>query len=180
MCTGRGNFGVTICGNSDVVLSNQQGTTIVREHSRKSESPQFLSGWKEIASYLAKGVRTVQRYERQMGLPIRRPAGASSGSVLAVKAELDGWVQASPIRRLFHLKRTAPVNTAELRQSISELARLRGQMLLLRSEMNESLQKLQESVRFLLEHRQSASQPPTLMMTENSSSAGDSKLRKVV
>jgi len=54
----------------------------------------FLSGWKEIASYLGMGVRTVQRYEREMGLPIHRPTGKSRGAVIATKAELDGWLTA--------------------------------------------------------------------------------------
>jgi len=53
---------------------------------------EFVSGWKEIADYLRKGVRTVQRYERQLLLPIHRPAGKSKGSVIATKSELDGWV----------------------------------------------------------------------------------------
>jgi len=36
---------------------------------------EILSGWKEIACHLGRGVRTVQRYERELGLPIRRPLG---------------------------------------------------------------------------------------------------------
>lgn len=55
---------------------------------------QFLSGWKEIANYLGKGVRTVQRYERQMGLPIHRPGGKTSPAVVAVEAELEQWLTA--------------------------------------------------------------------------------------
>ena len=31
-----------------------------------------LNGWKEIAVFLGKGVRTVQRWERDHGLPIHR------------------------------------------------------------------------------------------------------------
>lgn len=49
---------------------------------------EILTGWKDIANYLGKGVRTVQRYEREMGLPVHRPAGA----VVAVQAELTDWV----------------------------------------------------------------------------------------
>jgi hypothetical protein len=30
-----------------------------------------LTSWKEIGQYLGKGVRTVQRWEQQMGLPVR-------------------------------------------------------------------------------------------------------------
>jgi len=38
----------------------------------------------------------VQRCERELGLPIQRPNGESSGSVIATKVELDGWVNATP------------------------------------------------------------------------------------
>ena len=62
------------------------------------EKPEVLSGWKEIANYLGKGVRTVQRYEWELGLPVRRPAGKPRGSVIATRAELDAWVMASPVR----------------------------------------------------------------------------------
>jgi hypothetical protein len=48
-----------------------------------------LSGWKDIAIHLAKGVRTVQRYERELGLPIHRPSGKARASVIATKVELD-------------------------------------------------------------------------------------------
>ena len=53
---------------------------------------EYFSGWKEIANYLGKGVRTVQRYEGEMGLPIHRPAGKSSAAVVAIQSELDNWV----------------------------------------------------------------------------------------
>jgi hypothetical protein len=62
----------------------------------KAARRQILSGWKEIADYLGKGARTVQRYEREMGLPIHRPAGTSSP--VAIKAQLDDWVIKSPNR----------------------------------------------------------------------------------
>lgn len=61
---------------------------------------EFLTGWKEIANYLNRGVRTIQRYERELGLPIRRPAKNAVGSVTAVKVELDGWVSARLVRVL--------------------------------------------------------------------------------
>lgn len=56
---------------------------------------QILSGWKAIANYLGSGVRSVQRYERELGLPIYRPAGKPKSRVTAVKAELDRWSRGS-------------------------------------------------------------------------------------
>ena len=65
---------------------------------KKATRLQILSGWKDIANYLGKGVRTVQRYEREMGLPIHRPAGKRLAAVIAIQTELDKWVVSGPSR----------------------------------------------------------------------------------
>jgi hypothetical protein len=53
-----------------------------------------LNTWKEIASYLSRGVRTVQRWELSYGLPVRR-SGNETGSVFAFADELDAWLSRS-------------------------------------------------------------------------------------
>jgi hypothetical protein len=53
-----------------------------------------LSDWRLIARYLGKSVRTVQRWERELGLPVRRTHGGPKSAVIAVPAEIDAWVQA--------------------------------------------------------------------------------------
>lgn len=55
------------------------------------QQSKVLGSWKEIACYLGKGVRTVQRWERQFGLPVRRPNDSNKGVVCALPAELDSW-----------------------------------------------------------------------------------------
>ena len=50
-----------------------------------------LDSWKEIASFLDRGIRTVQRWEREEGLPVHRLAHAKRGSVYADRAELAAW-----------------------------------------------------------------------------------------
>ena len=58
-----------------------------------SEESKVLSSWKDIARYMGKGVRTVQRWERHLGLPVRRPNGASHKSaVLLHRSDLDAWL----------------------------------------------------------------------------------------
>jgi hypothetical protein len=55
--------------------------------------PAVLSCWKDIAKYLGKGVRTVQRWEREFELPVRRPKGANHKSaVTAHPRDLDEWL----------------------------------------------------------------------------------------
>jgi tetratricopeptide (TPR) repeat protein len=53
---------------------------------------QRLDCWKEIASYLGKGERTVKRWETNRGLPIHRVPGGGRASVYAHAAELDEWL----------------------------------------------------------------------------------------
>lgn len=51
-----------------------------------------LNGWKDIAAHLDKSVRTVQRWEKEYGLPVRR-LGREGGEIIWVDAcELDAWM----------------------------------------------------------------------------------------
>jgi hypothetical protein len=52
-----------------------------------------LQTWKEIASELNCGVRTAQRWERTLGLPVRRLGKGSRGRVVAFKDELHRWLR---------------------------------------------------------------------------------------
>lgn len=52
-----------------------------------------LESWGEIASYLRRDVRTVQRWERLHGLPVRRLRIGKQDQVYAYRSELDAWVR---------------------------------------------------------------------------------------
>ncbi|MGE5736085.1 MAG: hypothetical protein ACM34E_13415 [Acidobacteriota bacterium] len=54
-------------------------------------SNQELNSWKEIASHLERGVRTVQRWESELGLPVRRTGRGKRGAVYALVSELELW-----------------------------------------------------------------------------------------
>jgi len=64
-----------------------------------------LDSWKEIAAYLRRGTRTVQRWEREQGLPVHRLRHDKLGSVYAYKPELDAWWEA----RAAELEQEAPL-----------------------------------------------------------------------
>lgn len=51
-----------------------------------------LRGWKQIAGYLHRDVRTVQRWERAERLPVHRQLHLKLGTVQAVCTELDEWL----------------------------------------------------------------------------------------
>ena len=50
-----------------------------------------LNSWKEIASYFERDVRTVQRWEKEEGLPVHRKLHNKLSSIYAYTAELDEW-----------------------------------------------------------------------------------------
>lgn len=89
----------------------------------------LLHGWKEIASYMRRGVRTMQRWEK-LGLPVRRPARILRTPVLAKTEELDAWLlQASPRSQTFVAELQSRVRqlereNAELRRELMRLTNL--------------------------------------------------------
>ena len=50
-----------------------------------------LDSWKEIAAYLGRGIRTVQRWEREEGLPVHRLVHEKRGTIYARREELAAW-----------------------------------------------------------------------------------------
>lgn len=52
---------------------------------------QRLDSWKEIASYVGRDERTVQRWELERSLPVHRLPGGRRGGVYAYRHELDAW-----------------------------------------------------------------------------------------
>lgn len=76
-------------------MANEQSVSL---GLRISNGGRVLHSWKEIASYTGRGVRTIQRYETQLGFPVRRPSGSSRSAVLAFTNEIDAWLAHSPKR----------------------------------------------------------------------------------
>jgi len=129
-----------------------------------SQSP-VLMGWKDIARYLNMGVRTVQRYERERALPVRRPWGNWKGPVLATKSELDVWVTSFFRRQAFESKvllRSQPERD-ELGFRISRARRLRLETLGIRDQLLDSIAKLQKTI--------GISQSRTLRLDETSATS---------
>lgn len=78
-------------------------------------SDQILNSWKEIAQYLNRGVRTVQRWESELGLPVRRPRGRRRSAVIAMRSEIDQWLNRCPLeaREQVAASETAVLRTEE-------------------------------------------------------------------
>lgn len=51
----------------------------------------LLNGWKEIAAWLGRSVRSVQRWERELRLPVHRIRAVEGQTVYARRSELEAW-----------------------------------------------------------------------------------------
>jgi hypothetical protein len=54
-------------------------------------------GWKEIAGYLRRSERSVQRWEAELGLPVRRVKTRKGQVVFALRSELDAWLESAEL-----------------------------------------------------------------------------------
>ncbi len=71
----------------DLVTRRNQSSTF-------PTSREVLHSWKEIAAELDRGVRTVQRWERTLQLPVRRLGNGPRSPVFAFQDELRLWLRA--------------------------------------------------------------------------------------
>ena len=118
-----------------------------------------LNSWKEIATHLGLGVRTVQRYEREFGMPVRRLNGKSRSSVHAYPNELHCWLllktkcqtmtveDRSDLKVALYRYRTA---AEEMRTSVRENRRLREEGRVLRAKLHDSVSALANSAAKLM------------------------------
>lgn len=111
----------SLCGNSTANepvrhLTQEGNARIVSSHQYAAASEGRLDSWKEVAAYLRREVRTVQRWEKREGLPVHRHFHNKVGSIYAFKAEIDEWQRSRSPRpcamvsqrkdsRLIHLSR---------------------------------------------------------------------------
>ncbi len=86
-----------------------------------SSASDYLDSWKEIAAYLNRHVRTLQRWERLGGLPVYRHPG-SVGSVHAYKSELDAWRRQRQPRTQRKAQSPRSLRATEQRHSPTHLA----------------------------------------------------------
>lgn len=77
-----------MAGVSAPKAGGMQKTTVP---SRLEPNRERLDSWKEIAVYLDRQVRTVQRWGKHEDLPVRRQFHRKGCTVYALKSEIDAW-----------------------------------------------------------------------------------------
>jgi hypothetical protein len=102
-----------------------QGTSAVNQQPVRRR---VLASWKDIATYVGKGVRTVQRWESVLDFPVRRSGVLGKSAIVAFTDEIDSWFDA-------RFKKSVPG------RSQSKLQELRKRNAELRAE-NKSLRRM--------------------------------------
>jgi hypothetical protein len=72
----------------------------------------ILNSWKEIATYLGRGVRTVQRWQSELQLPVHRTRRSPRSPVFAYKVELDIWLHRNAKRDMTNTRSREPGSSA--------------------------------------------------------------------
>jgi len=128
----------------------QETAMIVNAVSSNAVQPTVLTSWKDIARYMGKGVRTVQRWELDFGLPVRRAEGSNKKAVLARPRDLDAWVATQcSIGHSSHEtepRRTNICRRSSLSVELETYRTLRRDQADLRLELRSALRSLQEAV----------------------------------
>lgn len=70
---------------------NNAGNDKQPPHGPEPPAGERLDSWKEIALFLKRDVRTVQRWERREGLPVHRHLHHKRSAAYAYKSELNDW-----------------------------------------------------------------------------------------
>lgn len=83
--------------------------------------PSVLTSWKEISSHLGKGLRTVQRWEIELGLPIHRSRAGPRRTIFAIPEELDSWARSHPHAPAAAVVESLRKELASLRSEIDHL-----------------------------------------------------------
>ena len=104
---------------------------------RPNLSNEVLNSWKEIAQYLNRGIRTVQRWERELNLPVRRARAQGRSPVLAIRSELDLWLK----NRL--IKRQQSANNGNSRAASESLISFNRELLLASRQLREQVARSQ-------------------------------------
>jgi hypothetical protein len=89
------------CPSCGSAFNSETGTLLLADsvHQTHLDASAFvLHSWKDVASYVGRGVRTVQRWEHDLGMPVHRVGQRDRGAVvLAFPEEIDGWLHHTPV-----------------------------------------------------------------------------------
>ena len=128
------------------VLQDIHGEHSAQNGSGNINGSKVLKSWKEIARHLGCSVRTVQRWEGDFNLPVRRPHGKGRGSVIVVSSELDSWVRSCPLEMRNQSRYRNLSTGSSVVEHIQESQRLRGELRESRRRLLDSVARLRQTL----------------------------------
>ncbi|MBL8292301.1 MAG: hypothetical protein JNN08_10725, partial [Bryobacterales bacterium] len=81
-----------------------------------------IEEWKDIAGYLGRSIKTVQRWQKDLGLPVQRESLAGRVRVFAYASELDEWMARHVLTSAGEEAQTARATGSPWRRWISYLS----------------------------------------------------------
>src|SRR5271156_2747096 len=103
-------------------MFSKAGASIMEEATNR----RILNGWKQISNHLERGVRTAQRWEARLGMPVHRPALKDRSAVVAFSDELDCWISRMSCRENDEMLARVKNNVNRLAWHTSEVASQTG------------------------------------------------------
>lgn len=76
-----------------VATANRETPNLASTNAGPVRQSATLTGWKEIGNFVGRGVRTVQRWQTELELPVHRVRNSPRSPVFAFTSELDWWMQ---------------------------------------------------------------------------------------
>ena len=90
-----------------------------------SDGERKLDSWKDIAAFFERDLRTVIRWEKELGLPVHRYPGKTKGRVYALVGELQAWAD-GPRRSAAEVATASYVAAAVLDEPVKNTAEIEG------------------------------------------------------
>src|SRR5215467_9279935 len=135
MATTGKNFNQRLAALSEKIEAQHTKSKDALQHAqdalKRSQAAQqhpsisTLNSWKEIALYLDRGVRTVQRWEKELQLPVRRIGSGKRAPVYAIVSELKFWIVTSARTNGLRHREAMPHDSRK-GQSAALIVRLNG------------------------------------------------------
>jgi predicted HicB family RNase H-like nuclease len=105
-----------------------------------------LNSWKEIATFLNRGVRTVQRWEKKNQLPVHRVGVGDKAPVFAFPVELQSWLRRIGSIEIEHYSEPCAKAVATDKQELERQRNLRRDLHQLLHEHRKKIAALQRTV----------------------------------
>jgi hypothetical protein len=80
------------------------------EGVRLIPNDQRLDGWKAIGNFLGRERTTAMRWANERGLPVHRVPGGQTGTVYAIRSELDAWLTSDSVSQEGNTDCAAPAS----------------------------------------------------------------------